>query len=151
MNPTLAGFVWFIANVMLINSTYLPTDSPSIQFAYDTARNIVNGSFRQVQSVPTSPGVYAQMVYNLAADILINITPDQPGQAYFQNLRKKFNCLGFVGGVIQSSSDEGTSDSMVVPEQIRMFTVANLNNLKTPYGRTYIGYAQSYGTLWGVS
>jgi len=151
MNPTLAGFVWFIQTVMMIGENYLPIDSPVIQFAYDVAIAIVNPQFQSVPSPSTSPSVYAQMVYNLAGDTLINIAPDQPAQTFFENLRTKFNCLGFVGGVIQSSGDESTSESMVVPEQIKMFTVANLNNLKTPYGRTYIGYAQSVGTLWGLS
>ena len=151
MNPTLAGFLWFVQNIMGIGSEYLPTDSPSIQFAYDAALNIVNPVFNGVPSQATSPSVYAQMVYNLAGDTLVNIAPDQAEQTYFATLRTKFNCLGFVGGVIQSSSDEGTSESMVVPDQVKMFTIANLQNLKTPWGRAYLGYAQSVGTLWGLS
>ena len=151
MNPTLAGFIWFVQNIMGISTIYLPADSPQLQFAYDVASDIVNQTFRCVPSAATSPSVYAQMVYNLAGDTLINIATDQPEQTFFVDLRKQFNCLGFVGGVIQSSGDESSNESMVVPEQIKMFTVANLNNLKTPHGRTYIGYAQSYGTLWGLS
>jgi len=140
-----AGFVWFVQNVMEIQTQYLPADSPFLGIAFGIAIDIVNRQFRKM------PQVYAQMVYNLGGDTLINIAPDQPGQTFFVDLRKQFNCLGFVGGVIQSSGDESTNESMVVPEQIKMFTIANLNNLKTPYGRTYIGYAQSYGTLWGLS
>ena len=31
------------------------------------------------------------------------------------------------------------------------FTLANLQNLKTPYGRQYLAWAQAYGPLWGLS
>ena len=151
MNPTLAGFIAFVANVMGISATFLPPDSPTIQFAYDTAADIVNQSFRCVPSAPTSPSIYAQMVYNLAGDTLINIAPDQPGQNYFQTTRDQLHINTFIGGVIQSSGDEGTNESMVIAEQIKMFTVANIQSLKTPWGRRYIGYAQSYGNLWGIS
>ena len=151
MNPTIAGFVAFIQQIMGISATYLPTDSPAIQFAYDTATDIVNESFQNVPSAPTSPSIYAQMIYNLAGDTLINIAQDQPGQTYFQTARTDLNINGFVGGVIQSSGDEGTNESMVIAEQIKMFTVANIQSLKTPWGRRYIGYAQSYGNLWGIS
>ena len=151
MNPTIAGFIWFIQNIMGISATYLSSTSPAIQFAYDTATDIVNESFQNVPSAPTSPSIYAQMIYNLAGDMLINVATDQPGQNYFQTTRDQLHINTFIGGVIQSSGDEGTNESMVVPDQFKTFTVANLQNLKTPWGRRYIGLAQSYGNLWGIS
>jgi len=42
--------------------------------------------------------------------------------------------------------------SLVVMEAAKMFTLSNLQNLKDIYGRTYLGYAQSYGpSTFGLS
>ena len=95
--------------------------------------------------------------YNLAADTLINFAQD-PAVApvfmdempYWSWLRKQYGVLNFVPGVIQSTSDEGTSASYEVAEQFKNYTIANLQNLKTPYGRQYLGIAGSWGTLWGM-
>ena len=57
----------------------------------------------------------------------------------------------FVAGVIESSADESTSQSMKVPDQFEGLTIADLQNLKTPWGRTYLGIAQSIRTDWGIS
>ncbi len=41
---------------------------------------------------------------------------------------------------------------MVVQEAAKNFTLANLQNLKTPWGRTYLGFAQAYGpSIIGLS
>ena len=75
-----------------------------------------------------------------------------PGDCFFSDLRKKMNIDGFVSGVISSSGDEGTNQSMVVQEAAKQFTLKDLQNLKTPWGRTYLGLAQSFGpTTWGLS
>lgn len=97
-------------------------------------------------TVPVS--IYTLAVYNLAGDNVINYAPDiaaPPNNTYFADLRKSFDTNGFVSGVIQSASDESTSESMVVQEAAKNFTLANLQNLKTPWGRTYLAFAQSYG------
>jgi len=164
MGPTLAGFSTFIYSVMGITTAVLPPTSPYIAFAYNVALNTVN---LQLQAVcapkvdPTLPSIYALAVYNLAADRLVNYAPDvadapnvpgsNPPAPYFAYTRTKFNLLGFVGGVIQSTSDEGTSESMVVPEFAKALTMADLNTLQTPWGRRYLGLAQSAGSLWGLS
>jgi hypothetical protein len=84
--------------------------------------------------------------------MLINVAQDQPGFEFFKSLRKELNINGFVSGVVQSSSDEGTSVSLVVQEAAQHFTLANLQNMKTTWGRTYLGIAQSYGpATWGIS
>jgi hypothetical protein len=56
-----------------------------------------------------------------------------------------------VAGVIGSSADETTSESLVVPEAMKNLTLQNLQNLKTPYGRQYLYFAQAFGTNWGLS
>jgi len=54
--------------------------------------------------------------------------------------------------VISSTSDESSSSSYMNPEQLKMLTLANLQNLRTPYGRAYLGIVQSYGrNIWGIT
>lgn len=144
--PTLAGFTAFIRDAMLITTAQLPANSVWIQTCYDLALEIVNLTIAQA-----SPVLYTLAVYNLAGDNLINFAPDQAGQTFFTTSRTSFNCLGFNSGVIQSSGDEGTNQSLVVQEAAKNFTLADLQNLKTPYGRQYLSIAQQYGTQWGLS
>ena len=156
--PTLAGFQDFIQNVMGINTTVLPTTNPVIAMAFAVALEIVNRLICQV-----SPLMYALAVYNLAGDNLLNYAQDQPGAPavpgsgdpglpFFAYTRKTLDLNGFISGVIQSSSDQGTGNSMVVQEAAKNFTLADLQNLKTPYGRQYLAIAQRYGpTIVGVT
>lgn len=143
--PTLAGFQDFITNVMQIGAGVLPPSSPIIATSFDLAVEVVNLSLARL------PTVYVQAVYNFAADFLVNFAPDQTGSVYFAELRTKLGINSFVGGVIQSTSDEGTSESMVVPKAAELFTMMNLQQLKTPWGRYYMSLAQSYGYLVGLS
>lgn len=149
--PTMAGFQTFITNVMGISSVVLPPSSPVIQWCFDFAMNWVYPLIQCVPSQLTSWSLYQRAVYNLAGDTLINWAQDQEGQNFFETVRDKFGCNSFVAGVISSSSDEGTSESLVVPEAFKELTIANLSNLKTPYGRAYLGIVQSWGTVWGLS
>lgn len=146
MQPTLAGFIQFIRNVMGISTADLPDSALSITYAYYVAVDIVD-----VDIAIASSRIYTIMVYNLAADNLINYAQDQPGLTYFANLRTSLKITNFVPGIVQSASDAGTSDSLMVPDFFKTLTLQNLQNLKTTYGRTYLQYAQSYGTLWGMT
>jgi len=154
--PTEVGFSAWVYGVMGVPAEYLPSTSPVIGYAYNTAAATVNTAFMCV------PGpIYLQMVYNLAGHLLATWAPDVPGFIYitvettqygfFQYLRKQNNMLGFTTGIVQSSSDEGTSASMVVPKQAENLTVGQLQLTTTVWGRTYLGYAQDYGTNWGIS
>ncbi len=131
---------------MGINTTVLPDNSVSITYAYDAALDVVNETLLVV-----APNMYTLAVYNLGGDNLINWAPDQTGQTFFADLREKLHCTQFVAGVVSSTSDEGTSMSLNVPEQLNRLTLSDLQNLKTPYGRQYLAIAQKYGTLWGLS
>jgi hypothetical protein len=53
--------------------------------------------------------------------------------------------------VVSSSADVSTSESLLVPDAAKGFQFADLQYLKTPYGRAYLGYAQRYGQLWGIT
>ena len=53
--------------------------------------------------------------------------------------------------MITASNDETTGETLVVMDAAKGFTLSNLQNLKTPWGRTYLGFAQQFGTLWGLT
>ena len=144
--PTLAGFQWFITNIMGISSLYLPTSAPIISWVYSLASGTVNF---QLASISTD--IYSQAVYNLGGDLLINYAQDQAGQTYFAGLRKTFHTNDFIAGVVENASDQSTSDGLHIPESLSNLTLADLQNLKTPYGRTYLSLAQKVGSLWGLS
>ena len=136
----------------------LPDNSVWLTYAYDAAYATVN---TQLSTVPGP--FYMLAVYNLGGDNLVNwaqddVQPPYPfptnnptGLLYFAYLRDQFKINAFVPGVINSSSDEGTSQSMDTLDAYKNFTLSNLQNLKTPWGRTYLGFAQRVGTLWGLT
>lgn len=160
--PTLADFNSFIKDVMKVPPAALPANSPWPGMAFAIALSIVNTSLQAV-AIPQFDAagaqlntggfsIYSQAVYYLAADTLLNITPDVPGFRYFASQRRKFNLVGFVSGVVQSSNDETTGVSMVVQEAAKAFTIKDIQNLKTPYGRMYLQLAQSFGpATWGIT
>lgn len=159
MNPTVAGFLTWIRQIMGVSVGNLPSDSAYIQLAYDNAIAIVNLALANVPSPRTSPSIYAQAVYNLGGDTLVNIVQDpvdapiyRDGLQYWAWLRKSFSTYTFIGGVIQSASDEGTSESMVVSDSLKQLTLLNLQQLRSPWGRAYLAIAQSYGpSVWGIT
>jgi len=89
--------------------------------------------------------------YALVNDPGTQTMPGTASEIYFQTLRAKWNIYGFVSGIISSSNDESTGQSLVTPEKMKNLTMANLQNLKTPYGRQYMAFIESYGPIWGVS
>jgi hypothetical protein len=163
MNPTLAGFYQFITNVLRPPSYYVPANDPIAAYAYDFAIDWVNTLLQCVpQNSPrTAYSMYARAVYNLAADTLIGFAEDDPSApasfkigdvdyAYWAWLRARYNIDSFVPGVVQSASDTGTSVSYMVFDTFKNYTIANLQNVKTPYGRFYLGIATSWGSTWGL-
>ena len=163
MNPSLSGFLAFIRGTMGISTSVLPDNSPVIPMALAVAMAIVNPALNAASSCgPSLPGVpavsiYTLAVYNLAGSNVINYAQDVPDAPpykgsnclTFEYLRDKWDINAFVSGVIQSTNDETTGNSMVVQEAAKNFTLANLQNLKDPWGRVYLSLAQTYGTLWG--
>lgn len=99
-----------------------------------------------------SQTLYALAVYNLATDRLINFAVDIPDQTFFVDTRQEYGIARPALGVVSSSSDGGTSSSWLNPERMALFTLQDLQTLKTPYGRTYMGMAQAYGpNIWGLT
>lgn len=143
--PTQDGFLAWVYSQMQVPQAALPPDAPAIGWAYDVAVAVVNPALCVV------PPIYMLAVYNLAGDNLINWATDQPGQTYFVQARADYKCLDFQAGVVASASDVSTSTEILNIEAAKAFTLSNLQNLKTPYGRQYLAFAQQYGTLWGIS
>ncbi len=152
-NPSISGYTAFIRDSMQISTTYLPADSPWIAATYNRASLFVNKQLAAVISInPIYPNLYCEALYNLAGHFLVEWCPDQSGQTYFFDLRKTLSVGGFVAGVIQSSSDEGTSMSLMVPKAFEEMTMLDLATLKTPWGRYYMACAQQAGpSVWGRS
>ena len=151
--PTLAGFQWFITNIMQIPANYLPLTSPTIAWVLAIAMNTVNPDLQQVGNAAMNglpeTNMYNVAVYNLAGSLLLNLAQDQPGFNYFTQLRSTLGLTAFAVGVVQSSADASTSESLLVPEFVKNLTAANLQQLKDPYGRMYLQIAQSYGpSIW---
>ena len=144
--PTLAGYIAWIYSVIGIPPTELPSNSPVIAMSFNISLEIVNLALSQV-----SPTIYELAVYNLAGDSLLNYAPNQPNSTYFSELRQQLDLTGFVPGVISGSSDESTSQTILTPDAMKNLTLMDLQNLKTPYGRQYLAFAQAYGTLWGLT
>ncbi len=137
--PNVADYTIFILN-QGITTTYLPDNSPYIQWTLTIAQDVVIN----VDQMP--PILYVLAVYNYALARLIAICPDQTGQTFFADLRTKYGILNFIGGVISSSSDEGTSESITVLDSLKDLQIGQLQLLKTPYGQYYLDYAQAYGS-----
>lgn len=142
---------------MGITTAQLPPSSPVIAMAFNVALDIVNLAINNA-----SPDMYTLAVYNLAGDNLVNYAQDpagapnvegsDPPAPFFQNMRTQLNVNAFVSGVIQSSGDQGTNNSMVVQEAAKNFTLSDLQSLKTPWGRQYLSIAQRYGpSIWGLN
>lgn len=151
--PTQAGFLNFIRTYMVIGTDVLPDNSDAISTAFQIAIEIANITMNLV-----SPVIYTVMVYNLAGSNLIEFATDvQPPVVYkdelpyFEYWRKTFEINSFVGGTIASTSDDGTSESLNVPENLKQLTLADLSLLKNPWGRTYLQYAEKYGSIVGLS
>ena len=150
--PNLTDYMTFIRNEMGITADQLPDASPVIQTSLDVAVAIVSTWLCQISSL-----IYVLAVYNLAGDRLLNFAPDNAAatipadQTYFSALRTSYGINSFVAGVIQSSGDEGTNESWLVPDSLKGLTLMDLQNLKTPYGRVYLQFAQQLGPVWGLS
>lgn len=146
--PNLADYQTFLTE-QGFTAIVLPPSSMWIPITFDIAVATVNPLLALADC--RAP-IYSLCVYNLGADRLLNFAPDQPNQTFFATNRKKLQLLKFSAGLVASSSDNGTSGSKEVIRAAKNMTVTDLEMMKTPYGRVYIGFAQNYGpTIWGLS
>lgn len=144
--PTLAGFQDFVSNYMNIPASALPVGAPAVAFAFQIATDLVNPVLNCV-----SPDLFTLATYNLAGSNLIEYAPDQSGMTYFADLRAAFKINSFAPGLVNSTSDNGTSMSLEMPEFAKNLSLSDLQLLKTPWGRRYLEISSKFGPLWGVS
>ena len=142
--PNLTDFTNFVYSNAEVPEAALPLGSPWLSYAFNKAMALV-------YFVPQVAALeYVWAVYNCGTHILFKITPDQPGQTFFKDTRKDWKLLQIEIGVIQSSSDEGTSQSFAIGDGMKNMTIGDLNFYKSPYGREYLAYAQDAGpNIWG--
>lgn len=144
--PNLTDYTTFIRTQVGIGPVYLPDSSMWINVSFDVAVRMVSLWLERADCV-----IYTLAVYNYGADRLLNFATDQPGQTYFADARKALNISGFTVGMITSSSDQGTSQSMEVPDWAKEMTIGDLQMARTPYGRQYLAFAQMIGVIWGLT
>jgi hypothetical protein len=153
-DPTFAGFQWFVANMMGVPTNEIP-DVTVLQACYDQALNLAYYGLATVPSQSTSPSIYAFAVYNLGADIVVETAWDdpnaQPPSTYWTTLRQQLGLNSFAYGIINAAADQGTSDSMFIPEQLQGMTMLDLQLAKTPWGRRYLMIAGEWGAIWGIT
>lgn len=154
--PTLDGFTTWVRDVMGADTTVLPDDSIYLQYAYYVAIEIVNLQLQKASAL-----IYRLAVYNLGGSNLINWAQDplgspivpgsEPPLQYWAFLRKQYGTANFVAGTISAAYDQGTGESIATVEGLTNLTIGQLQLLRDPFGRTYLGYAQAAGSLWGLS
>lgn len=142
--PNLADFVTFCQN-QGVSATFLDPSSEYYAWAFTRAQDIA-------LFVPQMPSIiYVLAVYNLGMHTLIKIAQDV-GTPFFSDMRKTYFLLSAPLGSINSSSDNGTSQSNVISEWQKNLTLSGMDLMRTPWGRDYLDYAQQYGsTIVGVS
>ncbi len=142
--PNLTDFLTF-AQAQGVPSGDVPTAGDNVfqpQWALDDALDRVIGQ-NMLASEATMRYVLA--VYNLALHIWITQGDDLTGETFFTDTRTAMNLLSFLGGVILASGDGPTSQTIAVPEQLKGISIDDLELIKTPWGRRYMGYKQMYG------
>lgn len=144
--PNATDLATFLETIAGIPISALPANSPYIPWALSYAEEKTLLVLRTV-----GQDYYCFAAYLLATSFLINWCPDQAGQTFFADLRSTWELTGFVGGTIQSSADESTSESLLAPDFLKGLTLANLGQLKDPYGRQWLSMQQDLGNVWGLS
>jgi len=145
--PNQTDYTTFLRGHVGIGPDPLPDDSMWITTTLAIAQDVVNDQLNQVQ-----PIIYTLAVYNYAADRLINFAIDVGGLTYFRDLRSQLGINVFAAGVVASSSDQGTSQSLEVLRSMKGLTIGQMQMMKTIYGRQYLDFAQAYGpSPWGLT
>jgi hypothetical protein len=144
--PNVADLTTFLQTIAGIPTSALPAGSPYIPWALSYAEEKT-----LLVLYAIGQDYYCFAVYLLATSFLINWCPDVPGGTFFQTLRAQWNLTGFVGGTIQSSADQATSESLLAPEFLSGLTLGQLQALKDPYGRQWLSMQQDLGAVWGIS
>jgi hypothetical protein len=156
--PTLNGYLVWIRMVMGVPEAVLPNNSFYIPLTFEMAKETVHHWIDYV-----SPLMFTQAVYNCGGHYLVmtaqdNIYADPPLQppndTYWADLRNSLNLNGggnFMPGVINEAQDESTSVAITTTDWLSGMTIADLQMMKTPWGRVYLSIAQCIGSMWGLT
>jgi hypothetical protein len=145
--PNLTDFLTFLAIDVQIPAAALPGTSPYPGYALKRAQ-------RLVLQGGGDPEMYVNAVYCCATHLILATTPDQVGQTYFaqQQSRAGYGTIVPSTGLVVASSDVSTSSTLAEPVWASRLTVGQLDFFKTPWGRVYLSYNQSYGpSIWGLT
>lgn len=155
VTPNLTDFVAMLQNEMAVDVTTLngPVNQIVIARSFDMAQHYV---LREIALLDL--GLYARALYCFAADRFLNFAvpvvgapTNEAGVDCITQARRAYSLGSFTAGVINSASDNGTAGSITVPEGLKNLSLIDLQALKTPWGREYLGLASSFGPLWGMS
>lgn len=118
-----------------------------VLWTFEVALSLVNRAICAASAIQ-----YTLAIYNLATDRVINWAQDIPDQTYFSDLRDKMKLTTPAVGTVTSVGDQGSSVSVVNPEFLKNLTLMDLQDMRTPYGRNYLGIAQQFGPdIFGLS
>jgi hypothetical protein len=158
VNPSMPNLTDFTTYVYAqgVSSTDLPSNSDYLVWALGYALNTalappptMGGSYVN-GALTASP--YVMAVYQLGMHHLVMIAQDVSPSTTFTDLRTKYGFLTFTAGPIVSSEDQGTNETLMEVEWMKSMTLSAMELLKSPWGRMYLQYAQSYGpNIVGVS
>jgi hypothetical protein len=150
----ISGIAW-LAGVATVTTaapfSFATGDMISIYGAAPSGYNSPSTSNNQSGAVPITVTGADTFTYPLATNPGTYAGGGVASEIFFSSARKQFGINSFVGGTIASSADVSTSESLNVPEQLKELTLANLQQLKTPFGRRYLEIAGQYGQIWGLS
>jgi len=113
--PNLADFIVF-AIAQGVPVADLPSGSPYPSWALGYALSVALCAPADLPAI-----VYVMAVYNLAYHQLLKTAQDQSGISFFTEQRTAFGMLSFVAGPVASSGDEGTNQTLVVPDWMNKF------------------------------
>lgn len=134
----LADFTTFVTN-QGVPSDDIPSPSDYVAWAFDYAlASVANG-----QHVPST--IYVLAVYNFGMHYLLRIAVDQTGFSFFTDARESYGLLSFKGGAVVSAADQGTSGSVSGSKALSNLSLLAMDMLKTPWGQSYLFYAQQFG------
>ena len=143
--PNLADFTTYATNQGVVASYTLST-SEYFQWAFNWAMD-------DAMTCPQMPALlYVLAVYHLGVDRFITIAQDDGQGTFYQDQRAQFDVLQFKPGVTMASGNGPSSETLVVPDWYKTIPLAVQQQMKTPWGRQYVAYAQMYGPyVVGVS
>ena len=143
--PNLTDFYTFVTG-QGVPTTSISSTSEYLSWSLAYGENIALYPPGNMPSI-----LYVMAVYNLGLHHLLKVAQDVSG-TFFTDSRATFGLLAFSAGPVISAEDGTTNDTLQPAEWMKTMTLQSLGLLKTPWGRAYLEYAQSYGpNIVGVS